>query len=169
MRLALLFTLLLPLVAHADNDPQLAAAIKSGHVHRIDRCMRRFIQREGPALQPHTALHHLGSAEVRMMVLYEMLRRQIGVLEVDWDRCVPKAQTWPGTYTLGVVLRTRDGHVDDLMERCYTIKGGVPGTLRLFGWRPHVRKDRHDLKCVKARACLGFLEEQRAYCDRWGR
>lgn len=161
---ALLFSLCLPLFAVADNDHHLARLIHGGNVHRIDRYMANVIERAGRDLRAPSYLHPLGGAEDHIMALYETLRRQIGVTQVDWDRCVIKADTWPGTWTLGVVFRTREGHVDDILERCYTIQGGVPGTVNLFGWRPRVRKDRQELKCIKAKACAGFLEEQRARC-----
>jgi hypothetical protein len=102
----------------------------------------------------------LGGAEARIHALYYDLRTQIGVNGVDWDRCVIKPAVWPGTWTLGVVFRTRDGKEQDILERCYTIQGGRPGTIHLFCWRPPVRRDRDDLKCMKARPCLGFVEEQ---------
>lgn len=161
---ALLFSVWLPLYAVADNDHHLARLIHRGNVRRIDRYMARVIEREGRDLRPPTYLHPLGGAEDNIMALYENLRRQIGITQVDWDRCVVKAQTWPGTWTLGVVFRTRDGHVEDIIERCYTIQGGVPGTINLSGWRPRVRKDRQQLKCIRAKACPGFLEEQRKVC-----
>jgi hypothetical protein len=156
---------LLPLLARADNDPHLARIIHKGNPHRIDRCMRRYIEREGRDHGASTYLHPLGGAEAHIHELFYDLRTQIGVNGVDWDRCVIRPAIWPGTWTLGVVFRTRDGKVQDILERCYTIQGGRPGTINLFGWRPHVRKDRDDLKVKRAHVCEGFLEEQKRICS----
>lgn len=164
MRPLLILALLWPMLACADNDQHLARIIHQGRPNRIDRCMRRFIQREGRDFRTPDGAHPLGGAEARIGDLFTSLRTQIGVVEVDWDRCIAKEAIWPGTWTLGVVFRTREGKEGDMLERCYTIQGGVPGTLNIFGWRPHVRKDRHDLKCIRARACPGFVEEQHERC-----
>jgi hypothetical protein len=164
-RLSVIFACsMLPLFVRADNDPHLARIIHRGNPHRIDRCMRRYIEREGRDHGASTYMHPLGGAEARIHELYYDLRKQIGVNGVDWDRCVIKPAIWPGTWTLGVVFRTRDGKEQDILERCYTIQGGRPGTINLFGWRPRVRKDRDDLKCLKARECYGFVEEQQQRC-----
>lgn len=168
MRPLLILALLLPMMACADNDPRLARIIHQGRPHRIDRCMRRFIQREGRDFRTPDGTHPLGGAEARIGVLFTSLRTQIGVVGVDWDRCVVKLAIWPGTWTLGVVFRTREGKEGDMLERCYTIQGGVPGTLNIFGWRPHVRKDRQQLKYLGALACSGFVQEQRRLCEAAG-
>lgn len=166
MRAAFLLACLLPLLALADNDPRLARIIHQGNAHRIDRYMRRLIAREGRHHGASTYMHALGGAESRIGELYETLRKQIGVIEVDWDRCVIKPAIWPGTYTLGVVFRTRDGYEWDILERCYTIQGGRTGTINIFGWHPRVRKSRDDLKCTAATECMGFVEEQKKLCER---
>lgn len=165
-RFLLLVTLhvLLPLLALADNDPHLARIIHKGNPHRIDRCMRRYIERAGRDHGASTYMHPMGGAEARIHALYYDLRKQIGVNGVDWDRCVIKPAIWPGTWTLGVVFRTRDGKVQDILERCYTIQGGRTGTIDLFGWHPRVFKARDDLKVKRARACAGFVEEQKKAC-----
>lgn len=165
-RFLLLVTLhvLLPLLALADNDPHLARIIHKGNPHRIDRCMRRYIERAGRDHGASTYMHPMGGAEARIHALYYDLRKQIGVNGVDWDRCVIKPAIWPGTWTLGVVFRTRDGKVQDILERCYTIQGGRTGTIDLFGWHPRVFKARDNLKVKRARACAGFVEEQKKAC-----
>lgn len=165
MRYLLILAILLPSLAFADNDPRLARIIHQGRPHRIDRCMRRFIEREGRDFRTPDDIHALGGAEARIGDLFTSLRTQIGVVGVDWDRCVMKPAIWPGTWTLGVVFRTREGHAEDILERCYTIQGGVPGTLNIFGWRPHVRMDRQDLKCIRAGACPGFVEQEGRRCE----
>ena len=167
MRAWMLLLLLGPLFPFADNDPRLARIIERGHVGRIDRYMRRMINRLGRDHRAPTYLHPVGGAEDVISDLYYVLRTQIGVSVADWDRCVMKPGTWPGTWTFGVVYRTREGKVDEILERCYTIQGGRPGTLNLFGWRPHVRKDRNDLKVTHIESCPGFVELQRKICAEW--
>ncbi|HRH37594.1 MAG TPA: hypothetical protein PK760_04585 [Flavobacteriales bacterium] len=161
----LLLACLLPLLASAENDPRLSRIIARGHVGRIDRYMRRLIHREGRDHRAPTYMFPLGGAEDVISDLYGLLRTQIGVNAVDWDRCVIQVGTWPGTWTLGVVFRTREGKVDDILERCYTIQGGRPGTINLFGWHPRVRKDRYHLKVKRVTTCPDFLEQQRKICD----
>ena len=164
MRYVLLLVCLLPLLASAENDPRLSRIIERGHVGRIDRYMRRLIHREGRDYRAPSYMFPLGGAEDVISDLYATLRKQIGVIGVDWDRCVIQAGTWPGTWTLGVVFRTREGKVDDILERCYTIQGGRPGTINLFGWHPRVRKDRPHSKVTRIESCPGFVEQQRKIC-----
>lgn len=166
MRTKLLLACLLPLHAIADNDPRLARVIHQGNVHRIDRHMRRFIEREGRDHGASTYMHPLGGAEARIHELFYSLRKQIGVIGVDWDRCVIKPAVWPGTWTLGVVYRTRDGKEQDILERCYTIQGGRHGTINILGWHPRVRKARDHLKVTRVRKCDGFAEEQKKLCEK---
>ncbi len=164
MRAALLILVLVPLLARGDNDYHFAQAIKSGKVHRIDRHMKRFIHREGKEVRASSYLHVLGGAEDRIGALYYSLRGQIGIIQLDWDRCVPKPAIWPGTWTLGVVYRTQDGLADQVLERCYVIQGGRPGRINLFGWRPRIRKARNDLRVIDVRSCPGYVEEQERIC-----
>ena len=97
--------------------------------------------------------------------LAAFLRRQPGVVDAEWDRCIGKLDLWPGHSTIGLRVM-----IDGLEhERCYGVQEGIPGTIKLFGWRPHVRKDREQLKYKGARACDGFIEQQRKYCERLGR
>lgn len=168
MRVLLILLFLLPILASAGNDPHFARVIAQGKPHRIDRYMRRFIHREGKAFLEASALHPQGGAEARMGELAALLRTQLGVLDADWDRCVTKPAVWPGTWTFGVVFRTREGKTGEVLERCYTIKGGRLGTVDLIFWRPHLRKNRSDLRCTEAAACPGYIEEQRAHCKERG-
>lgn len=164
MRSLILILVLVPLFALGDNDYHFAQAIKKGNVRRIDRHMKRFIHREGKEVRASSYLHALGGAEDRIGGLYASLRTQIGVIQLDWDRCVAKPAIWPGTWTLGVVYRTRDGLSDQVLERCYTIQGGRPGRINLFGWRPRIRKVRNDLRVINVRSCPGYVEEQERIC-----
>lgn len=163
-RFACLFSMALSVIVCEANDPHLARAIKSGKVHRIDRHMKRLIHREGKDFRAPGSLHAQGGAEARIAHVHGVLRGQIGVVQVDHDRCAIKPAIWPGTWTLGVVYRTREA--SQMLERCYVIQGGRLGTVDLFGWRPRVRKARNDLRVVSMRSCPGFLAEQERICDR---
>jgi len=51
-----------------------------------------------------------------------------------------------------------------MVERCYHVQEGRPGTIDLFGWRPRVQKSREELKFRGARECPGLMEDQRKAC-----
>jgi hypothetical protein len=54
-----------------------------------------------------------------------------------WDRCMGNLDIWPDHSNIGVRWHARG----QVVERCWTVQEGIPGTLKLSGWRPHVRKD----------------------------
>ena len=152
----------------AQNDYQFAQVIKRGNVRAIDRYMERLIAREGKDVRPGSTMHPLGGAEGRIGELWSTLRSPTGVAHLDCDRCVVKPAIWPGQWRLGVVFRTKDGHSEDVLERCYTIQGGRTGTVNIFGWRPRIRSARDDLQLINVCSCPGFVEAQRALCEeRW--
>jgi hypothetical protein len=97
--------------------------------------------------------------------LVAFLRRQPGVEDAAWDKCIGKLDIWPGHSNIG--LRWRVGEV--VHERCWTVQEGMPGTVNFFGWRPKVRKARQHLKYKRASTCPGFVEQQRNYCAERGR
>lgn len=86
--------------------------------------------------------------------------KQPGVRDAAWDKCVIKTLGWPGHSTVGLCIVTEYL----MVERCYTVQEGRPGTIQLFGWRPRVRKSREELKFMGVRECPGFVEEQRKSC-----
>lgn len=167
MRWSVLFLLfLLPFLLPAQNDFDLAQAIARGDVRAIDRHMKRIITQAGKDVRPGSYLHPLGGAEDRIGELWYTLRKQIGVADLEWDRCVVKPAIWPGRWTLGVIFRTREGKRTDHMERCYTIQGGRTGTARLLGMQMKVGRIRDDLKVLGAYACPGFVDAQRELCEK---
>jgi hypothetical protein len=92
--------------------------------------------------------------------LVAFLRRQPGVEDTAWDKCVIKEAIWPGHSNIGLRWHTRG----QVFERCWTVQEGIPGTINFFGWHPQVRKSREQLKCKRALECPGFVEQQRQYC-----
>ncbi|MEZ4740797.1 MAG: hypothetical protein R2818_15900 [Flavobacteriales bacterium] len=164
MRTIALLVLLLPMFAVAGNDYHFAQVIHKGNVRRIDRHMKRFIEREGRDFKPASYMQPLGGAEWAIAGVYEQLRGQIGILEMDWDRCAIKPAIWPGTWTLGVVYRTGEGRSHEVLERCYVIQGGRMGTINIFGWRPRIRGPRDRLKVIGTSSCPGYIEAQHQLC-----
>jgi len=66
----------------------------------------------------------------------------------------------PGRSTIGISVVTEYL----MVERCYHVQEGRPGTIDLFGWRPRVQKSREELKFRGARECPGLMEDQRKAC-----
>ncbi len=160
MRTLLLAWLLVPILVPAQDTAAFARAVNSGKVQRVDRWMKRELhrQRKGHPVMASSGTYIDHDATYDSLVAF--LRRQPGMEDAEWDRCVGKLDIWPGHSTIGLRVSI-DGKEH---ERCYRAQEGIPGTIRLFGWRPHVRKDREQLKFLSAAECPGFVAEQRRYC-----
>ncbi|MBL8003350.1 MAG: hypothetical protein JNL05_15460 [Flavobacteriales bacterium] len=165
MRCLLIVLLLSSAPAFAQDAEAFARAMKSGKVHRVDRWVKRELHRirkgHEQVTQSTTYITHGPTFDT----LVAFLRRQPGVSDAAWDRCMSKQMRWPGHSRIGLRF-TLNGTEQ---ERCYSVQKGIPGVIRLPGWRPHVRKDREDLKYLGAAECPGFVEEQRLYCEQRGR
>ena len=161
MRLLLLFLFLLPLVVPAQDAQRFQRALASGNERAMDRWMKSEIHRVRKGQQVTTPSSSYTVHDPSHDSLVAFLRRQPGVEDAAWDKCIGKLDVWPGHSTIG--LRWSDGTV--VHERCWTVQEGIPGTINLFGWRPKVRKSRAYLKYKRARTCPGFVEQQRNYCE----
>ena len=159
MRIVLLFLFLLPLALHAQDAKRFQRALRTERA--MDRWMKREIQRHRTG---HLVTTPSGSYTIHDRThdsLTAFIRRQPGVDDAMWDRCMNKIDIWPGHSTIGI--RWQRGGV--VYERCWSIQEGRPGTINLFGWRPHVRKSREQLKYKGAREYAGFVAEQRKQCE----
>lgn len=161
MRGALFGLLLVPFVLHAQDPKRFQRALNARGEHSLDRWVKHEIhrQREGRLISTPSGSYSSYAPTYDSLVAF--LRRQPGVEDAAWDRCMGKLDIWPGHSNIGLRWHGR-GRV---MERCWSVQEGRPGTLHLFGWRPHVRKDRQQLKYKKAQRCPGFVEQQRRYCE----
>jgi len=160
MRALLLILFLLPLLAPAQNAQRFQRALASGNERALDRWMKSEFHRVRKGHQVTTPSGSYTVHDPSHDSLVAFLRRQPGVEDAAWDKCIGKLDIWPGHSTIG--LRWRVGEV--LHERCWTVQEGIPGTINFPGWRPHVRKDRQHLKYKRASSCPGFVEQQRKYC-----
>lgn len=162
MRPLLFGLLLLPMVSHAQDAKRFQRALNSGNVHAMDHWVKREIHR--------TRKGHLITTPGSGYIVHDpthdslvaFMRRQPGVEDAAWDKCIDKLDLWPGHSTIGMRWHARG----QVIERCWSVQEGIPGTLHLFGWRPNVRKTREHLKYMGARRCAGFVEEQRKWCER---
>lgn len=161
MRVLLIGLLFVPLILQAQDVQRFQRALASGKEHALYRWMKRELQhqRKGHPVAASQGTYTDHAPTYDSLVAF--LRRQPGVEDAAWDKCIGKLDIWPGHSTIG--LRWRVG--DLVHERCWTVQEGIPGTIELFGWRPKVRKDRQHLKYERAGTCPGFVEQQRKYCD----
>jgi hypothetical protein len=85
------------------------------------------------------------------------------VADAAWDKCQIKALNYPGWSVIGAKFITHEG----IKEKCFYLKEGTMGTVRIFGWRPHLFKARNKLILKKMYDCNGFIELQRNNCDQY--
>lgn len=158
LRSLVLALLLLPCVALAQDADRFARALRSERA--LDRWMKKEVhrQRRGQLVTTPSASYVVHHQTFDSLAAF--LRREPGVVDAEWDRCIGKQSIWPGHTTFGLRVMI-DGKEH---ERCYRVQEGIPGVIRSPGWRPHVRKDREQLKYLGADDCPGFVEQQRAYC-----
>jgi hypothetical protein len=160
MRKLLLAMVLAPLLAMAQDPAAFARAINSGNTKKLDSWMERELHRQRKGHLQITPSASYTTHDLTFDTLVAFMRDQPGVLDAEWDKCIGKIDIWPGHSRLGLRFEL-NGVVH---ERCYNVQEGIPGVIRLPGWRPRVRKDREHLKYLGAADCPGFVEEQRAYC-----
>lgn len=144
----------------AQDAASFPKALEYGSPRMLDRWMKRelYRQRNGVLVTTPSSSYTIHSPTYDSLTAW--LRRQPGVLDSEWDRCIGKLMLWPGRSTIGVQVQL--GGV--LHERCYTVQEGRTGVINLPGWRPKVRKSREELKLLGVRECTGFIAEQRSYC-----
>lgn len=145
----------------AQDAVAFARALERKSPHALDRWVKRELHdhRKGTRIASSGSSYTSHSATYDTLVAW--LREQPGVVDAEWDRCIGKLDLWPGHSTIGV--RVQLGGV--VRERCYSLQEGRPGTLKLPGWRPKVRKTREELKLVGVRECAGFVSQQRKLCS----
>ena len=144
----------------AQDAEAFARALDHNNTRALDRWMKRELRdhRKGTQVTAPGSSYTSHSDTYDNLVAW--LRGQPGVVSAEWDRCIGKLDIWPGHSTIGV--RVQLGSV--VRERCYTLQEGRPGTIKLPGWRPKVRKSREELKLVGVRECEGFVTQQRKTC-----
>lgn len=161
MRAAVFCLLLLPFVLQAQAAKGFQRALNARNEHALDRWMAREIhrQRKGHLITTPSGSYRSHAPTYDSLVAF--MRRQPGVEDAAWDKCMDKLDLWPGHSNIGLRWHGRG----QVFERCWTVQEGIPGTIDLFGWRPHVRKDKQHLKYKRASWCPGFVEQQRRYCE----
>lgn len=161
MRVLLLLCVLIPVRHCAQDIRSFRHALLSGNVRQMDHWMKREVHRQRKGQLTEAPGGPYASHTATFDSLAAFLARQPDVLDAAWDRCAIKAAIWPGRSTIG--MRWRCG--DRIIERCWTVHEGIPGNIRIMGWRPHIRKDREQLRYRGATDCPGFVQEQRERCD----
>jgi len=160
MRFIVFLLLIQPAGVHAQNAQRFQHALNARSERAMDRWVKRELhrQRDGHLITTPSGSYRSHAPTFDSLVAF--LRRQPGVEDAAWDKCMGKLDIWPGHSNIGVRWHARG----QVFERCWTVQEGIPGTLKLPGWRPHVRKDRELLKYKRSLACPGFVEQQRKYC-----
>lgn len=161
MRCLLIALLLSSAPAFAQDANAFARALKSGNMHRVDRWVRHELHHMRKGREQVTPSTTYITHDATFDTLVAFLSRQPGVSDAAWDKCIGKIDIWPGHSRIGLRFLLNGAE----HERCYSVQEGIPGVIRLFGWRPHVRKDREHLKYLGAADCPGFVEEQRRHCS----
>ncbi|MBK9176798.1 MAG: hypothetical protein IPM46_10795 [Flavobacteriales bacterium] len=146
--------------ASAQDAKRFQRALNSANERAIDRWMQREIHRvrKGHIVTTPSASYTVHAPTHDSLVAF--LRRQPGVLDAAWDKCMTKILIWPGHSTIGM----RWQKDDQVFERCWSVQEGIPGTINLFGWHARLRKSREQLRYTSARRCMGFVEEQKTLC-----
>lgn len=162
MRGALFCLLLVPFVLQAQDPKRFQRGLNARSEHGLDRWVKHELHRHRKRQLISTPNGTYGSYTPTYDSLVAFMRRQPGVEDAAWDRCMVKLDIWPGHSTIGLRWHTRG----QVIERCWTVQEGIPGTVNLFGWRPRVRKTREHLKYRRARECSGYVQEQRKLCER---
>lgn len=160
MKIRFSFLLLLPLPLFAQDADAFARAVKSGKVNKVAHWVKHELhrQRTGKIITASESRYTSHAATYDSLVAF--LRRQPGVEDAAWDKCMNKAAIWPGLSTIGMRWKQHDR----VLERCWAVQEGIPGTINLFGWRPRVRRAREHLKYKGASECTGFVEAQKEHC-----
>lgn len=152
--------LLTSIAVFGQDAASFSKALEKGSPRAIDRWMKCELhrQRKGVRITSPGSSYTIHTPTYDSLTAW--LRRQPGVVDAEWDRCIGKVDLWPGHSTIAIQVR-----IDDVVrERCYTVQEGRSGTINFPGWRPKVRKTREELKWKGVRECPGFIVQQRRIC-----
>ena len=160
MRFILAFLFMVPILVQAQDAQRFQRAMNARNEKVMDRWVKRRIDhhREGQVISTASGSYRSHAPTFDSLVAY--LRRQPGVEDAAWDKCIGKQSIWPGHSTIGM----RWHALGRVYERCWNVQEGKPGTIHLFGWRPRVRKSREHLLFKRAAPCAGFVDQQRKWC-----
>ncbi len=161
MRFVLFTLFLLPVALHAQDAKRFQRALNARSEKAMDRWVKHEIHRHRNGQLITTPSGSYLSHAPTFDSLVAFMRRQPGVEDAAWDKCMGKIDIWPGHSNIGLRWHARGR----IIERCWNIQEGILGTINLFGWRPRVRKSREQLRYKNARECPGFVEQQRKYCE----
>lgn len=131
------------------------------------RCIERIIKKEIRKVKKGTEFFNgTGSGMQTSFVasfdsIVNWLLLHKGVIDATWDKCQAKAAIYPGSSTIGVVFKTKNGPV----EKCYRVQEGTTARPNIMGWRPVLFKARMILKYRGSKDCSGFVENQKKLCD----
>jgi hypothetical protein len=139
-------------------------AIEKGNFGKIERIVKRKIKEQkhgveffnGPGSGMQISFEESFDSIVNWLLLHK------GVQDATWDKCQIKVAIYPGSSTIGVVFKTKNG----MVEKCFKVQKGTTGQPYIFGWRPVLFKSKMKLVYKGSVDCEGFVEKQKILCKK---
>lgn len=161
-----LFTLTLLLCASLvkpQNNQGFCRAVEKGNFLKVERVFRNQVhhRRHGKVYDNGSGSGNQITHQYNLDTLTLWLKNMECVEDATWDKCQIKILIYPGWSTIGAKFKTRAG----VVEKCFVIQEGTTGSIRLFGWRPHLFKAKNKMVYKKIIDCEGFIQLQRKNCN----
>lgn len=158
----ILLALLVQLTVTAQLS-SLSKAAENGRWNKVERIMKRKIHEQNRVFdfdnrQRKTIL----SFTIAYDTLVHWLKTSPVVEDAAWDKCMGKLSIYPGHSAVGVRFKTKNG----IVEKCFVVQEGSTGTINFFGWHPHLIRYKWKLVYKRMRDCKGFVEQQKAECEK---
>lgn len=149
--------------ASAQINQRFCSAVEKGNFKKAERIFKREIKKRknGTAYDNGPGSGMQITHQYNLDTLTMWLKNQPCVEDAFWDKCQNKIMIYPGWSIIGVKFKTNGG----VTEKCFSIQEGTTGTIKIFGWKPHLFKAKNKLVYRKMSDCEGFIEQQQANCN----
>ena len=160
--LLILLALLIQLTVIAQLS-SLSKAAEKGRWNKVERVMKRKIHEQNRVFDfDNRERKTVLSFTIAYDTLVHWLKTSPVVEDAASDKCQAKLMIYPGHSAVGVRFKTKNG----IVEKCFVVQEGTTGTIHFFGWHPHLVRYKWKLVYKRMRDCKGFVEEQKALCEK---
>jgi hypothetical protein len=147
---------------NGQNDPAFCKAVRSGDFRKAEHKVKQIIKlyQYGSEYNngPGSGIQITFTGSLDSVAAW--LKSQSCVEDAFWDKCEFKEDIYPGWSVMGAKFMTDKG----VLEKCFSMRQGTTGRIRILGWKPKISKARTMLVYKKMYDCPGFIERQKQEC-----
>ncbi len=146
----------------AQSDIAFCKAVRHGNYQKVERIIKHETRKYRHGIEydngPGSGIQVTHTPGLDSLTAW--LQNLPCVKDACWDKCSYKCAIYPGWASIGVLF-DQNGQT---IAKCFTFQLGSTGTIRIFGWRPHVLPMKDLLLYKRMRDCPGFIEREKKKC-----